>query len=58
MQPIFIDLPMCEPAGEFLAPPIGGYGGDYCYAAPFLVRSTVMVSRAASPPSFSMRSRR
>ena len=24
------------------------------YAAPFLVRSTVMVSRAASPPSFSM----
>lgn len=42
MQPIFIDLPMCEPAGEFLAPPIGGYGGDYCYAAPCLVRAAVL----------------
>lgn len=42
MQPLLIEIPKCEPGPEFMAPAIGSYGGDYCYAAPFLVRAAIL----------------
>ena len=54
MEPIVISIPKSRTISEFDAPLIGNYGGDYCYAAPFLARAALdgnVICRNLNPAS-------